>query len=166
MSQALDILKTELKTKITQLEASLEPLEKITPILSKDCSKCEFSSEAKEQNGFHECWGALAEVKPHIFDLYYAGALGANKLVNDLIIQGKVSLYDVPQEAIKGKRGERQRVQIDCTKTNSEWFSPQLKEVISSFAYPLHFIDFETSRIAVVTDTAIQRPTREVGRFA
>lgn len=149
VSQAVGILKAELKLLATRMEASLAPLSKIKPLLTKDCAKCEFSTEATELDGFRECWGALAEVKPHIFDLYYAGALGANKLVNELILEGKVSLYDVPADAIKGKRGERQQVQIDCTRTNTEWFSPKLNEVMATCAYPLHFIDFETSRTAV-----------------
>ncbi len=153
VSTEVALLKAELKLVSQEMEASLgTPITKIKPVLTKDCVKCEFwLGGDTEDDGFNECWGALAKVKPHVFDLYYAGALGGTKtpLLNELILNGKVSFYDIPDDAIKGKRGERQRVQIDCTKTNTEWFSPKLNEVMATCAYPLHFIDFETSRTAV-----------------
>ena len=153
VSTEVALLKAELKLVSQKMEASLGvPIIKIKPVLTKDCVKCEFwLGGDTEVDGFHECWGALAKVKPHVFDLYYAGALGGTKtpLLNELILNGKVSLYDIPDDAVKGKRGERQRIQIDYTKTNSEWIDPALKSIMEACAYPLQFIDFETSRTAV-----------------
>lgn len=153
VSPEVELLKTDLKLLSQKLEASLNtPITKIKPVLTKDCVKCEFwLGGDTEVDGFKECWGVLAKVKPHVFDLYYAGALGGTKtpLLNELILNGKVSLYDIPDDAVKGKRGERQRIQIDYTRTNSEWIDPALKPIMDACAYPLQFIDFETSRTAV-----------------
>lgn len=153
VSTEVDLLKAELKRVSQKMAASLDaPITKIKPVLTKDCAKCEFWLDGVDgTDGFHECWGPLANVKPHVFDLYYAGDLGGRKepLVNELILDGKVSLYDIPDDAIKGKRGERQRIQIDYTKSNSEWVDHALKPIMEACEYPLHFIDFETSRTAV-----------------
>lgn len=144
-------LRAEVQSAAEKMEASLDsPITRVTPVLTKDCAKCEFRID-EDNDGFHECWGDLASVKPHVFDLYYSGSLGGTKepLVNDLIRDRKVSLYDVPPSAIKGKRGERQQLQIDHTKSDTEWFGDGLKSAMAECEYPLHFIDFETSRTAV-----------------
>lgn len=122
-------------------------------VLSKICKSCEFKVEPSEtqKSGFHECWKELALVKPHIFDLYHIGSLKVKQVpvVNDLISQGKVSLYDVPAEVIKGKRGERQSIQIEYSKLGKEWINPNFSAQLRTFKYPLHFIDFETATSAL-----------------
>ena len=119
--------------------------------LGKHCKECEFRTDDGNLSGFHECWNELAEVRPHLFDLYYGGALkkDGKYVFDDLISQKKVSLYDVPQDLIKGKRGERQTVQINFTRSNKEWINPEFKYILDSYKYPHHFIDFETSTTAV-----------------
>jgi hypothetical protein len=126
--------------------------------LGKHCRDCEF------KEGFKECWGALAEVQPHIFDLYQMGRLTSNgePLVNQLIHQGKVSLYDVPLEELTDSNySDRQLVQITYTQKNQEWRSPQLAQVLEKFSYPLHFIDFETARL-LIPPTAQLRPNEQI----
>lgn len=132
--------------------SSISPkLEKIKTEISKDCKGCEYINSNNENNGFYECWGDLADVKPHIFDLYRMGTIGGYKkpTVNELIKLGKVSLYDMPFEKLSGVQGERQKLQITKTQSNKEWISDQLKSTISNYKYPLYFIDFETSRMAI-----------------
>ncbi len=126
--------------------------------LGKHCRDCEF------KEGFKECWGVLAEVQPHIFDLYQMGRLTSRgePLVNQLIHQGKVSLYDVPLEELTDSNySDRQLVQIAYTKKNLEWHSPQLAQVLEKFSYPLHFIDFETARL-LIPPTAPLRPNEQI----
>ena len=84
-------------------------------------------------------------------DLFRIGNIGGTKapLVNQLIEEKKSSIFDVPLEALKGKWGERQLIQIENTKSNTEWFGPELSATIKSWKYPLHFIDFETSTSAL-----------------
>ena len=128
-------------------------LKKIATPLTGKCFKCEYRAGEKGGcDGYRECWGALADVSPHISELYYAGSVGGSEPVVDrLIAQGRVGLFDVPVEALKkkdggmGPRGLRQKVQIENTKTGFEWFSQEMKEELDSWEYPLWFIDFETS---------------------
>ncbi len=134
------------------LENILPSIKKIPNQITKECRECEFKFDASVQkNGFAECWGNLAFVKPHVFDLYHMGTIGGhrNPFVNELITKGSVGLYDMPLEKLSGKRGERQKIQILKTKSSEEWISDEMKSIINGFEYPLYFIDFETSRMAI-----------------
>jgi hypothetical protein len=48
-----------------------------------------------------------------------------------------------------GGINKRQLIQIDHTRDNSEWISDELPGILLSFPYPLHFIDFETTALAI-----------------
>jgi hypothetical protein len=154
------------------LESFVNGLNKIEVPLTKHCKSCEFrvgDSQAKDsdravKDGFKECWGELAEVEPHIFDLYHMGRVGGNEtpVVNDLIQMGKVNMYDMPLDLLDDSIfSSRQLVQLEYTKTNREWMSAQLPQIIRQCAYPLHFIDFETSRM-ILPYTLGMRPYEQV----
>jgi hypothetical protein len=53
------------------------------------------------------------------------------------------------KDGTMGPRAQRQLVQIQHTKANTEWIDPALDSILDSLEYPLHFIDFETSGLAV-----------------
>lgn len=132
---------------------SLNPLSKLPAPLSFSCKDCEYRVADDEiKNGFRECWGELAQPQPHILDLYFGGTV---KEVKELIAAGKTSMFDLSESALSkkdgslGPRAQRQLLQIRNTKTNTEWIDPALARIIASFEYPLHFIDFETSGLAV-----------------
>lgn len=121
--------------------------------LSKKCKNCEFNTPDAAKNGFQECWEGNAYLDHHIFDLYYGGSIGHHTkgfYLDELIAKRKVSLFDIEQERLRNskgeisKRGNRQIIQIQNTKKNTEWKSPELNSIISTLCYPLHFIDFET----------------------
>lgn len=122
--------------------------------IDKNCKSCEYKAgEADLRDGFKECWGEMADVSPHIFDLYYGGGIGhytKGFYYDELIAQKKVSLYDIDSERLKktdgeyGSRAIRQILQIDNTRKNEEWHSDSIKSSLESWQYPLHFIDFET----------------------
>ena len=126
---------------------------KIETPISKHCKNCEFHGNRLDpRDGFRECWGTLADVQPHILDLYQMGRLGDHDapLVNQLIADQKVSMYDVPLEYITDHtHGFRQLIQLEYTQKQQEWISEQLPKMMRQYKYPLHFIDFETSRMAV-----------------
>lgn len=136
-------------------------LSKIEVPISKSCKNCEFrigTLEASQdtsqdrRDGFKECWGDLAEVDPHILDLYQGGRVGGNEtpLVNALIKQGKTSLYDMPIGSLEDTAYlPRQLIQISHTLSDREWISEHLDKVMRSFQYPLHFIDFETAYMPI-----------------
>ncbi len=132
---------------------SMNPLTKISIPISFACKDCEYRvAQDEQQNGFRECWGTLADPNPHIFDLYYGGTV---KEVSGLIAEGKTSLFDLPESALAkkdgsvGPRNQRQLIQLRNTRTNTEWIDPALGGILESYSYPLHFIDFETSALAV-----------------
>lgn len=137
--------------RVTLLEKSLLNSKKIAPILSTQCRDCEYCSETLKPSGYDECWSHIPPPEQHVFDLFYGTTIkeGGILLLDQLIQDGKASLYDIPLEALKGKRGERQAIQIECTKNNKEWFDPKLASFLKDLRYPLHFIDFETTRAAI-----------------
>ena len=132
---------------------SLNPLTKLPAPISFACKDCEYRVDKSEiKNGFRECWGELADPDPHILDLYFGGTVNE---VQTLIESGKTSLYDLPESALSkkdgsmGPRAQRQLMQMRNSKSQTEWLDPALGDILSSHSYPLHFIDFETSGLAV-----------------
>jgi hypothetical protein len=139
--------------------ASLTPtLRKIVIPISVACRDCEYRVEASvTPNGFGECWGDLADVERHILDLHHVSEIGPkdDRLADQLIRQRQCSLSDVPIHQLTkkggdvGKRNKRQILQIEHTLAGTTWIAPELAETTSSPVYPLHFIDFETSALAI-----------------
>jgi hypothetical protein len=132
---------------------SINPLTRITVPISFTCKDCEYRlGEDTAPNGFSECWGDLAIPRPHILDLYFGGTINE---VNALIDVGRTSLFDLPESTLTkkdgsvGSRNQRQLIQMRNTRTNTEWIDPALGDILAAYAYPLHFIDFETSALAV-----------------
>ena len=149
-SEVKDLLPL-IQTEIQLLEESLTTGKKIPARLSTKCKECEFQGNNLSPHGYDECWKGFTKVKDHIFDLSYGGLLKTDGelLLDKLIDQKQISLFDIPREALTGKRGVRQLVQIECTDKNEEWIDPELKKFIKDVKYPLHFIDFETTRTAL-----------------
>jgi hypothetical protein len=121
--------------------------------IDKSCKDCEFKCHGNPQNGYKECWGDLADSDPHVFELYYGGALKTEDgdfYLNRLIDNKTTSLFDINIELLKkkdgsiGSRNQRQLIQINNTKSNTEWISNDLNGILNNLQYPLHFIDFET----------------------
>lgn len=121
--------------------------------ISKSCKGCEYrASDRDPRDGFKECWGDLADVENHILELYQMGRIGGNEtpLVNEMIQQKKVSMFDVPLEELNDYTySYRQLIQIEYTQKNKEWISEHLPQILNQIEYPIHFIDFETSRMAI-----------------
>ena len=125
---------------------------RVAPVIGLKCKKCEYRLPlSAEKNGFHECWGKLAEPEPHILDLYRVDSVGGrnSETVAQLAALGKARLADVPKNLLSGAFADRQRLQLECTAKNREFIDPELRSLLSHHAYPLHFIDFEASRLAI-----------------
>jgi hypothetical protein len=120
------------------------------PPLGVHCKTCEYRVDGDGRNGFKECWGTLANPEPHLLDLYRVDLLGRNgETAARFIEEGRCSLLDVSESDLRGATGQRQRIQLEWTRKNSEFIDGQLPAILARCAYPLHFIDFETSRLAV-----------------
>ena len=130
--------------------------ERPKPELKYGCRNCEFrlKGEGCEADGFHQCWGKLAEPSPHIFDLHqlYALKTRENKqalLADEKIFQGKTSLFEISEEELHGEHAKRQRLQLEYQYNEEEWIDPQLGEEIDGLSWPIAFVDFETTMAAI-----------------
>ena len=129
------------------------PILRIDPEIGQKCKGCEYclSEEGGRPNGFRECWGTLADAKPHVLDIYRVDLLGGKSrdVVAEMAAAGKAHLNDVPDASLQGIVASRQRLQLDGTRGDREIISESLPQILASHSYPLHFIDFECSRIAI-----------------
>lgn len=129
------------------------PILRINPEIGQKCKGCEYrlSEEYGRPNGFRECWGTLAHAKPHVLDIYRVDLLGGKNrdVVAEMAATGKSHLNDVPDACLQGTVASRQRLQLDGTRGDREIISESLPQILASHSYPLHFIDFECSRIAI-----------------
>lgn len=131
----------------------------IESLISKKCFACEFKNpEDLTKDGYYQCLGARAYTENHISELYYGGTIGGNKnpLVNEKLKSNKaLSIFDydikdfVTTKGEVGSRNERQIIQYENTSAKTEYFSEDLKDELSGWKYPLHFIDFETLTCAI-----------------
>lgn len=121
------------------------------PQLKYRCRNCEFrlGNGRQKDDGFHACWGKLAEPDPHLFSLYqlYSVKRPDNRqalLADQKIEQGQTSLYDIEESELSGEHQHRQRIQLECQRSGEEWIDPKLAERIDRLSTPVAFVDFET----------------------
>jgi Domain of unknown function(DUF2779) len=163
VAQEVAMLRGDVEAAAAEFEAALDaPLEVFTTGLDRGskCAKCEFRATGNGKNGFAECWGDLANASPHMLELYSVGTAKApdqSPLVEWMIGQGTASLLDVPLDGLVSKDNNpagtaaRQRRQIEQTKLREIYLGPDLRPNIEQLQGrgPIHFIDFETSRLAL-----------------
>lgn len=133
---------------------------KIEPVLGSHCGKCEFRTSAPDpRSGFHTCWKQSASWQ----DSDFAGGtvldLWNFRGKDALIHQGVFGLRQVSEEDLKLRSpsdrlsaSERQWMQVSGQwPGGGEYFLDVdgLRAATAAWQYPLHFIDFETSRTAI-----------------
>ncbi|RXR34650.1 DUF2779 domain-containing protein [Flavobacterium piscinae] len=124
------------------------------------CKSCEFKSEdGKLKSGFKECftrqhnWTENEFNKSKIFDIYYF--LKGNKLFDEGIYfkdQLSEDIIGLKIESEKLSTSHRQWLQIEKEVNSDKSIyvdKDGLKEEMSKWIFPLHFIDFETSTVAI-----------------
>ena len=105
------------------------------------------STTEHPKSGFALCWGNRAEASPHILTLGQLGNINKSKdCINKLIAEGKSSVYDVPESLVRDKYNNRPFYQVA---KKDEFLLPEFGEVLDQIEYPLHFVDFETSMMAM-----------------
>ncbi|CAN5332457.1 hypothetical protein BH23GEM2_BH23GEM2_06110 [soil metagenome] len=153
------MLRDAVEARAARLETLLDaPFRDFIPARCSQCRDCEFRTEGDGQSGFRECWGSLAEVKPHVLDLHSIGTVKATDgtgMVEWLWKAGKASLFDIPQAQLgdgtgnPGSVAERQLRQIAHIRSETPWISDDLRSRLESVSYPAHFIDFEAANPAL-----------------
>ncbi|MEX1185089.1 MAG: DUF2779 domain-containing protein [Gemmatimonadaceae bacterium] len=161
VAEEVDLLRDEVDLAASQFERLLdEPIESYKRPHGSQCGKCEFKqADTVPLSGFRDCWGELADAEPHVLELFSIGKVkSADKkmpMIEWLVSAGKASLFDIPEDALVkadgsvGPVAERQRRQISCARSGEIWVGPELGQRVSSVTYPLHFLDFEASRLAL-----------------
>jgi len=136
---------------------------KITSQLGGKCKNCEFYASANEQakglkSGFKECWQQVLKWEAHDFESKTVLNLWNSRASDKWIAQGKVKLDDLSVDDLNVKeendylsQSARQWMQIEKYQTGNEriFVHPMLKKIISTWIFPLHFIDFETCTVAL-----------------
>jgi hypothetical protein len=136
--------------------------------IAKRCKDCEFRIDSDRLNpgqkiGFRECWQAVLGWKdedfdrPHIFDVW-------NLRAQQYMDRGIYFMEDIPLDEFlkreqkdnnpdfKSTTAERQHLQIVKTcreRDGNEDVKPELFDEMETWTFPLHFIDFETSMVAI-----------------
>jgi len=150
---------------IQHLARGYENDDKISPSVGAQCKKCEFICNAEQEaegfkSGFKECWRQAYKwqgkdfEEAHMFELW--NFRGTQKLID----AEKVKLADLTEDDVKpkddGKPGlsnsQRQWLQVEmCRDGETEAYLDVqgIKAEMASWTYPLHFIDFETTTVAL-----------------
>lgn len=139
--------------------------EKIITPISPSCAGCEFRLKRDEvtagvKSGFHECWknelGWSDEQvnRPTVMDVW--NYRDKDRLFNE----GRIQITEITEDDIglksNGKPGlsvsERQWMQVSKVQNadDSVWCdTTALLREMQNWSFPLHFIDFETARVAI-----------------
>jgi hypothetical protein len=136
---------------------------KIKPHPGSQCSQCEFISTSGDglRDGFKECWEQAFQLKDE--DFIKGTVLDIYKFKNKdhLIAKGRVLMSSVLPSDIEEKNegdhlslSERQWMQIRGIPAGEDrggyWVAESLlRREMNAWTYPYHFIDFETSTVAI-----------------
>lgn len=142
------------------------------PLSYTSCKNCEFKSEIEgKRSGYHECfakqrnWTLLDMNKPNIFDVWNFRR-GTRLFEEEKFFLEDVMPEDIGLKEVAGKlsSSERQWLQIEkAVEGDSSIYidNEGLEQEMSTWKYPLHFIDFETSAVALPF-TSGMRPYEQV----
>ena len=134
------------------------------PSVGAKCKDCEFvvrNAMSGLKHGFQECWKQAAGLKdadfkrPLIFDIWFY------RKKEELIANGQYFIDQLTEDDINPKPNPKK---VGLSTTERQWLQIQkvqkndtkpyidkdaLRAEFASWTYPLHFIDFETTRVAI-----------------
>jgi hypothetical protein len=134
---------------------------KINSLIGKHCKDCEFQCEETKdaKSGFLECWTSqlnISDIQALKQKVYNVSNLRSAKKIMDegtyFMEDLDESNIDVKVEAGRFSSTERQWIQIEKEKNNDATPAVEingLRDELNSWVYPLNFIDFETSGMAL-----------------
>ncbi len=139
--------------------------ERIAPVIGVYCKKCEFvCSREQESNGFKSgfktCWKEQLRWSDKDFDDSTVLDVSNFRKAKACIDNGLIKLTDITKDDINYEDSsspqlslkERQWLQIEKVQNQdvTAYFdSDSIKNEMKKWKYPLHFIDFETSAVAI-----------------
>ena len=149
---------------VERLSFACEQGQIIQSQLGTHCGQCEFVCSSndkiiKKKDGRLECFKRILGVDPAIFDKPTIFDLWNFRGKQKFIDEGRISLSDLDEDDISISsnayglsNSERQWLQVQKAKDNddTEYLDRSgLQDEMSSWVYPLHFIDFETTMVAI-----------------
>jgi hypothetical protein len=153
------------KENITALAQYYQDDQKISPVIGKKCKACEFQCNSSDEahgkiSGFKSCWQEQLHWSATDFDDKTVLDIWNFRRADKLIEEGIIKLVDVEPEhigVIETKNAaltlqERQWLQVEKeqNKDTSIYFdADSMRCEMASWTFPLHFIDFETSAVAI-----------------
>ena len=153
------------KDNITELAKSYKDDQKIAPVIGKKCKSCEFKCSIDDENsgkvsGFKSCWKEQLHWSDDDFNDKTVLDIWNFRKTDKCIEQNIIKLADVKPEHIGYAESEkialntkeRQWLQIEKEQGNdpSVYFdADSMRKEMGTWIYPLHFIDFETSAVAI-----------------
>jgi len=140
--------------------------QKIKPIIGSHCNGCEFQSNENDhlKSGLQECWGDAAGLTEKNFKEGTVLDLFNFRKKEELIRQGIFKVHQVDRELIGDfdddpdieglTTQQRQWMQISGIPKDYDlggffFYTEFVAKEMSGWKYPLHFIDFETSAVAL-----------------
>lgn len=147
------------------LERICSDKEFVTPEVGSHCKGCEFRIDSKMkasglESGFEECWKKSNQLTDKDFQREFVFEIWNFRRSGKLIEAGKLFIDQVEEEDISpssSKEGglsttERQWLQVESVKTGSQKpyiDTAGLAKELKGWKFPLHFIDFETTMVAI-----------------
>lgn len=133
------------------------------PINYSSCKNCEFKANEEQKkrgllSGFEKCfshqlgWKSTDFEKPNAFEVWNfqgKGLVEENRLLMEQLTQDD---FKIKPEAGKISTSERRWIQVEkaiASDTSIHIETEALKEEMNTWVFPLHFIDFETSAVAL-----------------
>ncbi len=144
--------------------------------VSWNCKGCEYHATPEEEaegkkSGYKECWSGQQSWTEKEFGRANTFGIWDFRRGSKLFEEGKLFLEDIDQddiglkdEAGKISRTERQWIQIEKSVTGDTTpfiLKEELRQEMSSWKFPLNFIDFETSATALPFNKG-RRPYEQV----
>jgi hypothetical protein len=147
------------------LAEKYEADEKIVSELGAKCASCEFRCTSEEEhnglrNGFKECWSLALGWSDEDFNEPNVLDIWSFRKKDAFIQDGKIKISDIHETDISPtpdkkpgiSASERQWLQVEKYKERDlePFFDAWgMNEEFRNFVYPLHFIDFETTAVAI-----------------
>jgi hypothetical protein len=139
--------------------------QKIPSSPCKTCAECEFRANEEElkaglKSGYNECWKDNLKWTDDDFKDSTVLDIWNYRKKDQCISEGRIKLGDITEQDICPKKdnkpgisaSQRQWMQVKKAQCQdpSEWIDIEnLKNEMDKWVYPLHFIDFETSMVAI-----------------
>ena len=153
MQKEVDALKEEVWRRSEVMVQALQTPSDFEPFKSPRkmaCGTCEFRLKGSDsvRSGFAQCWGADADVEPHILNIRRDAAFA--KVLNPHVAKGLSDLTKIPADLLQSKEGPRV-YGIPALQMNGvrEHFDDAGRNKLKKAEYPMYFIDFEAVQPAI-----------------